>query len=46
MEKYITYERMGLNMSWSVTITLSPETMSQRKNRSQSGYGVSGIFAI
>ncbi len=26
-------------MSWSVIITLSPEMMSQRKERRQSGYG-------
>lgn len=41
-----TDERTGLKMSWSVIITLLPETMSRRKSKNQSGYGVSGIFAI
>lgn len=43
MEKHITDERTGLKYE---LVGVSPETMSRRKNKSQSGYGNSGIYAI
>ncbi len=43
MEKHITDERTGLKYE---LVGVSPETMSRRKNRGQSGYGNSAIYAI
>lgn len=46
MEKYITDERTGLKYELVGDYYIIAETMSRRKNRSQSGYGDSDIFAI